>query len=261
MTLKEFQDTLAGLPVPQVQYFDSIGSTNTAALDWAAAGAAEGCLVVADLQTQGRGRLGRRWITRPGAALALSLIFKPAAHEMEHLGLFTALGAMAVSQAVEELHGLRALVKWPNDVLLEGRKCAGILTEAAWSGEVVEGVVVGIGVNVSPEAVPPPEEVLFPAISVAEAAGKPVDRLVMLRGIVKALFHWRVKLHEASFLQAWQEKLAYKGEWVQIEESVPGSAPVTGQVQGLAADGSLLLRGEKGDLFTITTGDVHLRPA
>lgn len=255
------QNILAGLPVPQVRYFDSIGSTNNEAMELALKGAEEGSLVAADLQTQGRGRLGRRWITRPGAALAFSVILRPTAPEIERLALFTALGGLAVAQAVEESLGLSCLVKWPNDVLLGGRKCAGILTEAAWSGERMEGVVVGIGVNVSPEAVPPPGEVIFPATSVENAAGRPVKREELLREIVKALFYWRGKIHEASFLQAWQGRLAYLGAWVQIQEATAGSSPVVGQVLGLAPDGGLLLRGENGKEMTISTGDVHLRPA
>ena len=255
------RNKLAGLPVPQLRYFDSIGSTNTEALEWAVQGAEEGCLVAADHQTQGRGRLGRRWVTNPGAALAFSLILRPTPHEVERLALFTALGALAVSQAVEESLSLRSMIKWPNDVLMEGRKCAGILTEAAWSGDRMDGVVVGIGINITREAVPPPETVIFPATSVEEAAGRSIDRVELLRATVEALFRWRGELGTERFLQAWQERLAFVGAWVQVKEAVEGSEPVVGQVTGLAEDGGLLLRGEDGKMITIATGDVHLRPA
>ncbi len=253
-------EKLSGLPVPQVRYFDTTGSTNAEALDWAASGAEDGCLVIADQQTQGRGRLGRRWITQPGSALAFSLILRPGKEEAQHLGLFTALGALAVSQALEDSLRLRSAIKWPNDVLLQGRKCAGILAEADWSGERLDGVVIGIGINIGASAVPPAEALLYPATSVEEAAGQEVDRLEMLRAVIEALFAWRKQMGNPSFLEAWQLRLAFLGVWVQIQESAEGSKRIIGQISGLAADGSLLLRDEAGQTLTISTGDVHLRP-
>jgi BirA family biotin operon repressor/biotin-[acetyl-CoA-carboxylase] ligase len=101
---------LSGLPVPQVRYFDTIGSTNDEAISWAASGAAEGCLVVADQQTSGRGRLGRRWVTTPGAALAFSLILHPHPAEQAQSRFFTALGALAVCQGLETSVGLSAQI-------------------------------------------------------------------------------------------------------------------------------------------------------
>lgn len=260
MNSESITHKLAGLPVPQVRYFDSIGSTNAEALEWIKAGAADGCLVVADQQSEGRGRLGRRWVTRAGSALAFSLILKPAPEEAEHLGLFTALGALAISQALEDELNLRSAIKWPNDVLLQGRKCAGILTEADWSGERVDGVVIGIGINIGPDAVPPADQLLYPAISVEEAAGQSIDRLDMLRAVLAALFQWRKQIGEPAFLQAWRIRLAFLGAWVQIQEAAKGSPQIIGQITGLAADGSLLLRDEAGQSLTVSTGDVHLRP-
>src|SRR5512133_1733408 len=97
---------LAGLPVPHIRSFQVIGSTNDEALAWAAAGAEDGCLVFADEQTQGRGRLNRHWITRPGAALAFSVILRPRPEEMDRVGFFSPLGALAISQALEMSLGL-----------------------------------------------------------------------------------------------------------------------------------------------------------
>jgi BirA family biotin operon repressor/biotin-[acetyl-CoA-carboxylase] ligase len=251
---------LAGLPVPQIRYFDSIGSTNDEALRWAGSGAADGCLVVADLQTEGRGRLGRKWITRAGVSLAFSVILNPTPVEQAHLAYFSPLGALAISQALEETMRLKPQIKWPNDVLLEQRKAAGILVEAAWSGETMEGVVIGIGLNITHEAVPPADELLFPATSVEDAAGKPANRLVLLRSILQALFEWRTYLGSPAFRQEWERRLAFKDAWVEIGETVPGSQPVIGQVVGLANDGGLMLRDKKGQMINIAVGDVHLRP-
>ena len=135
MDVNSLTSLLSELPVPQIRYFETIGSTNDEALAWIQAGSQDGCLVIADQQTQGRGRLNRRWITHPGAALAFSLILQPTAGEIDRLEFFSPLGALAICQAMEELYGLNPQIKWPNDVLLQGRKIAGILVETAWLGD------------------------------------------------------------------------------------------------------------------------------
>jgi BirA family biotin operon repressor/biotin-[acetyl-CoA-carboxylase] ligase len=263
MDVDTLTSLLAGSPVAQIRYFDTIGSTNDEALAWAAAGAEDGCLVVADQQTRGRGRMNRRWITRPGVALAFSIILRPRPEEIDHLGFFSPLGALAISQALEQTLGLSPQIKWPNDVLLEERKVAGILLESTWMGTRPQGTVIGMGINVAPEAVPPPEELLFPATSVEEAAGRPVDRFGLLRAILEATFEWRSKLADPAFRQAWEQRLAFRGQWVRIEEAGSASPvsgpPLSGQVLGIHADGSLLLRGAAGETIPVKVGDVHLR--
>lgn len=267
MDVGQLKAVLAGLSVPQVRYYDVIGSTNDEAIAWAAAGAEDGCLVVADQQTQGRGRLGRRWVTHPGAALAFSLVMRPTPGEIESLGFFSPLGALAICQALEERLGLKPQIKWPNDVLLERRKAAGILVEAAWSGQQLQGIVVGIGLNIKPEAVPPADQLLFPAISVEEAAslqGSPrnIARWDLLRSILQALFFWRGRLSQEGFRQAWEERLAFRQEWVRIETASgqPGSTAITGQIIGIDASGNLLLMNAAGQITPVAVGDVHLRP-
>ena len=121
------QSILTGLPLGGLRYFDSIGSTNDEALAWARAGAPDYSLVVADTQTAGRGRLQRRWVTNPGAALAFSLVLWPAPQERQCLPRFSPLGAVAVRQALAVVFGLPAEIKWPNDVLLGRCKVAGVL--------------------------------------------------------------------------------------------------------------------------------------
>ena len=268
MDIVTLRSLLAGLPVPQVRYFDVIGSTNDEAMTWIMAGAKDGCLVVADQQTAGRGRFNRRWVTHPGAALAFSVILHPTAAEMEAPGFFSALGALALSQALEDNLGLKPSIKWPNDVLLERRKAAGILVETAWLGDQMQGMIIGIGLNVTPDAVPPADQLMFPAISVAEAvqaAGyfADIDRWAMLRAALQALFVLRGQMHTGAFHQAWQDRLAFKDEWVQVESASgqPGSQTITGQVVGLDPSGGLLLRVTGGKIIPVAVGDVHLRPA
>lgn len=257
MDVQSLTSRLAGLPVPQIRLFDSIGSTNDEALDWAIAGGADGCLVVADQQTLGRGRLGRHWVTNPGSALAFSLILHPTPREQENFGGFSPLGALAISQALEAIPGLAPQIKWPNDVLLQRRKAAGILVEVAWLGDKIQGVVIGIGLNITREAVPPDKDLLFPAISVEQVAGRAVDRLDLLHAILRSLFAWRAKLGTEEFLRAWEQRLAFRDEPVRIEGA--GTCPITGTVIGIDQAGNLLLRAENNTIINVAVGDVHLR--
>ncbi|HSV86678.1 MAG TPA: biotin--[acetyl-CoA-carboxylase] ligase [Levilinea sp.] len=251
-------DHLAGLPVPELRYFDSTGSTNDEALRWAEQGAPDGALVVADTQTAGRGRMDRRWVTRPGVALAFSLVLRPTPAEAGALGLFSPLGALAVAAALIENYGLAAQVKWPNDVLLKHRKLCGILVEAVWMGSVARNVVIGIGVNVARHAVPPDDEVIFPATSVEDVLGKPVDRLELLREILEKLFGWRACLGSPEFLQTWDAHLAFKDEWVEVQP--PGQPAVVGKIAGLAPAGDLRLVTPAGEVITVVAGDLRLKP-
>jgi len=261
MNVSTIVTRLTGLPIPQVRYFDSISSTNDEALSWAAAGASDGCLVVADQQTRGRGRLGRRWITNPGAALAFSLILHPGPVEQERFGFFSALGALAVCQALEGMPGPRPQIKWPNDILLDRKKVAGILVEASWTGEKIHSIIIGIGINITPQAVPPADELLFPAACVEQSPGKKIDRLDLLRAVLQALFAWRSLLPGDGFREAWEERLAFKGEWVRIEQAaIPAGKELSGQLIGLDDSGSLVLRRSSGELIRVAAGDLHLRP-
>src|SRR5690606_3785950 len=145
----QLEQALQGFSIGPWRYFDRLGSTNDEAARWADRGAPHLALVLADEQYAGRGRLGRQWFTPPGAALALSLVLRPRPENRlasEQIPFYTALGALALSQALRRQLGLSPAIKWPNDVLLVGRKTAGILAEAQWQGDQVQAVILGIGV-------------------------------------------------------------------------------------------------------------------
>src|ERR1041384_139030 len=207
----ELKKTLAKLPLGEIKYFDSIGSTNDEALAWAASDAEDLSLVIADEQTAGRGRLDRKWFTPKGTALAFSLILRPTAAEKSYLSRIVGLAALAVVDALRT-RGLVAQVKWPNDVLLNGHKVAGILVESVWSGEEVDCVVIGIGINVLKEAVPPAEYLQFPATSLEESLGADVDREQILNDILAGLIALRPHLGSDPFMASWGNVLAYRGE-------------------------------------------------
>ena len=259
MNLPSLQKQLASLPLDELRYFDSIGSTNDEALAWATEGARDFSLVIADEQTMGRGRAGRKWVTPHGTALAFSLILHPAAAETISPSLFTGLGALALVDALKK-RGLKPQIKWPNDVLLNGKKVAGILVESVWTGDALDTVVLGMGVNVRTGSVPPANELLFPATSVQAELGRPLERAEFLRDILAALLIWRSKLVTGKLIKAWDENLAFRGEQVHIWQE--GKEPLMGRVIGLESDGSLRLLDAKRDkIVTVQFGEIHLRPA
>ncbi len=247
---------LAELPLPAIQYFDNLPSTNDLALAWADQGAPDFSLVAADSQSAGRGRLNRRWVTKGGAALAFSLVLRPSLRETDHLALFSPLAGLAVSLSLEKLFGLRPNIKWPNDVLLSRKKVAGILAEATWAGQSANAVILGIGINVAPSSVPPAHELLFPATSVEQETGHAVDRISLLRSVLEELLAWRPILGSAEFFQAWENRLAFRGEWVEARQS--GNEPLQGQLVRIDRDGNLILRDNTGKEISITAGDLHL---
>ncbi|MEA2451318.1 MAG: BirA family transcriptional regulator [Actinomycetota bacterium] len=149
-----------------VRYFDEIDSTNREALDWAACGAPEGSLVVADHQTGGRGRWGRSWFSAPGQLLQFSLILRPNIEPTRHGALTAGLG-VATARAVRALTGLPVEVKWPNDVVIEGRKLAGMLVESTMMGSTIDAAICGIGINVHLQNEEIPEELVDRATSIA----------------------------------------------------------------------------------------------
>lgn len=257
MNQNELKKALRKLPLGDIRYFESIGSTNTEALAWATGGAKDLSLVIADEQTEGRGRLNRKWFTPRGTALALSLILRPTDAEKPHVTRMAGLAALAVADALR-IRSLAAEIKWPNDVLLNGQKVAGILVESVWSGEEVDCLVIGIGVNVLKAAVPSADVLLFPATSLEDMLGPGVQRERVLHDILAGMIALRPHIGSDSFLASWEKALAFRGEPVQVEQE--DGTVVRGQLSGLESDGSLRLHEESGKPITVRFGDVRLRP-
>lgn len=257
MNKNELKKTLSKLPLGDMRYFDSIGSTNNEALAWATSDAKDLSLVIADEQTAGRGRLDRKWLTPKGTALAVSLILRPTAEEKPYLTRTVGLAALAVADALRT-RGLVAQIKWPNDVLLNGHKVAGMLIESVWSGEEVDCLVIGIGINILKGAVPSAELLQFPATSLEESLGPDVQREEILHDILAGMIALRPHINTDSFIASWEKALAFRGEQVQIEEG--NGNLITGKLLGLESDGSLRLSDEQGNSITVRFGDVRLRP-
>lgn len=259
MLPKELQSALANLPLAEIRYFDTIGSTNAEALALAEKGAPDGCLVIADHQFQGRGRMGRNWVTNPGAGLAFSLVLRARTRELSHLALFSPLAALSVSRVLEDDLSLTPLIKWPNDVLVSGKKICGILAEAIWHSPETATVVLGIGINITPASVPPPDQVIFPAACLEAAAGRPVDRWHVLAGCIQNILAYRAILDSPAFIDEWTARLAFRGERISLENA--GSETVEGIFLGVTPEGNLRLKLDQGQEVQFSAGDVHLRPA
>jgi BirA family biotin operon repressor/biotin-[acetyl-CoA-carboxylase] ligase len=258
MNTYELQTALRNLPLGGLRYFESIGSTNDEALTWANQDALDLSMVIADEQTSGRGRLKRKWFTPPETSLAFSLILRPTADEIKYPLRITGLGALALQDAFAKL-GLRSQIKWPNDILLNRKKVAGILVESTWTGDIPESFVMGIGINVLALSVPQQGQVLFPATSIETELGRGVDRVEFLNDILASLIQWRAKIGSDEFIRAWDASLAFRGESIQLaKENEP--PVVVGKLIGLESDGSLRIDAN-GKFLAIQMGEIHLRPA
>jgi BirA family biotin operon repressor/biotin-[acetyl-CoA-carboxylase] ligase len=260
MSKKDLRTALKELPVPSIKYYKTIGSTNSEALTWAENGAVEYSLVFADCQTDGRGRLNRRWVTHPGAGLAFSIILHPTPGEAALLALFSPLAAMAVASVLTDDYSISGVeVKWPNDVLIQGSKVCGVLAESLWLGNHPQSAIIGIGINITPRSLPPTEETLFSAVCIESVLERSINRFVFLAAVLRAFIDWRPHLESAAFIEAWEQKLAYKGEIVQIIEE--GQTTIEGQLMGISPGGHLRVLTQNQKMLNITSGDVHLRLA
>ncbi|MGH2750143.1 MAG: biotin--[acetyl-CoA-carboxylase] ligase [Actinomycetota bacterium] len=227
--------------------YDSIDSTNLEALRWAAEqDVAEGALVVADVQTEGRGRWGRRWLSAPGAALMFSIALRPTSSP--HAGLLTTAAGLAVAQAVERTSGLRTALKWPNDVLVNERKVSGVLVEARTVGHATDAVVVGVGINLHWRGADFPPEIAARATSIAQEVesagrGRVPARADLLAAVLLDLEdcydELDTKRGRAEMIGRAAGRSALLGREVSVRFADGSSKQ--GIAAGLAEDGALLL--------------------
>src|SRR5574337_489349 len=218
-----------------------VGSTNTLAMEMASRGAADGTVVVAEMQTGGRGRLGRKWISPPGN-LYLSVILRPDI-PTHRAPLITLMGAVAASSAIRAACGLPAAIKWPNDILLSGKKVSGLLTEMSAEPDRVKHIVLGIGVDVNMDLAELPIDLRPATATLASEAGRRIDRTALLRQVLRELDHWYgvFLANDAEVLRAWESLNATTGRTVAV--SGPGGT-FEGLARGIDAEGRLLVEVE-----------------
>lgn len=241
-----------------VVHRDVVDSTNRLAIDLARDGAEEGTAVVAEEQTAGRGRLGRTWESPPRLNLYLSVVLRPPMPPVD-VPLLALVAAVAVAEAIAAETGLRAEIKWPNDVLLGGRKAAGILTELEAEADRVRFVVLGIGVNLNAGRDDLPPELRDKATSLARECGRPVDRAGFTARLLERLDADYDELLAAGFTglrRRYEERHALTGRWVAVE----GARRIEGEVRGIDADGALLVETTAG-VERVLSGEVTLAGA
>lgn len=231
--------------------FNTVGSTMDEAFRLGMEGAPEGTLVCAETQNKGRGRLGRAWSSPRGKGIYCSLILRPQLPPGQ-LSRLTLTAAVALAEALRDAAGIEPSIKWPNDILVGGKKLAGILTELRAETDQVKFVVVGIGINVNTSA----SQLVDGAASLRTETGRIFNRVVVLRHILRSFETWYAVLEQGHFdrvVKAWKARSATLKKRVRI--SGPG-----GMVEGLAVDldtdGALLVRQDSGVIVKKTAGDL-----
>ena len=242
-----------------VSFYQQTTSTNDIALELGRQGAPAGTLVVADSQTGGRGRLQRQWFSPPGTGLYVSIILRPPLEPSE-LPKITLTAGVAVCAAIEEVTGLQPQIKWPNDILIDGKKTGGILTESgAYQHGAEQLVVVGIGLNVLTPATAFPGELQHKVTSLAVHADKPPARGLILQTIVRHFEQQMALLIHDSFaeiLAALRKRDATAGKtlsWLTTDGNV-----VTGRSVGIDEQGLLHIRDNDSRIHTVLSGDINL---
>jgi len=233
------------------------GSTNTVAFRLAEEGGEEGTVVVADSQSGGKGRLGRVWVSPPGVNLYCSVILRPPIQPMSAPQL-TFLSVVALARAIEQSTGLTPRIKWPNDILVNGKKVAGLLNEMSAETDKVNFVILGIGVNLNMTLDQFPSDLRHPATSLFLESGVTVRRTDFARCLLQELDGIY-----ATFLREGYGPV--RGEWLQRSRlagervTVSNDGNVTsGVVRGIDEYGALILEGEGGAMVQVVAGDVRL---
>ncbi len=236
----------------RVIYYSTLDSTMTAGRKEARRGAVEGTVVIAEEQTAGRGRRERIWLS-PQGGIALSIILRPT---MTRLPSLIMIASLAVVYSIKDVTGLKAQIKWPNDVLIKNRKVCGILIENGIRGEKVDYSVIGIGINVNLR-LPNFPEIQPIATSLSDETGKSVSRLEMTRHLLTEFERLYLLLQKGgSVYEQWCDNLVTLGKKVTVKT---GKATLEGIAEAVDRDGSLLLRKPDGSLERIVAGDVTLR--
>lgn len=241
----------------QILWYTETGSTNDEIRRLADEGTLEGLLVLAEYQTGGKGRRGRSWVTPAGSAIAVSLLLRPEI-EPQYASMITLIMGLAVAEGIREYTNLQAQIKWPNDVVINGKKVCGILTEMKMNGPEIAYVVVGTGINTGIDEFP--EELQNTAASLHKLTGKEISRPELL-----AVCMERFEYYYGQFLQTcdlsqmmdtYNELLAGKNGQVRVLE--PGNE-YTGIARGINAAGELLVEREDGTIEAVYAGEVSVR--
>jgi BirA family biotin operon repressor/biotin-[acetyl-CoA-carboxylase] ligase len=235
----------------EIHYFPEIGSTMDAARELAKKGAKEGTIVIAEAQSRGRGRLSRQWLS-PEGGIYFTLILRPRISPA-YAPRINLMAAIAVAATIRKLFGLKAELKWPNDVLIKGKKVCGILAEMDAEMDVVNFVNVGIGINAN-ASIPRFEKT---ATSLKDALGREISRKELLNVLIMEIERRQPLLMKADLLREWKRLSATLNKEVRVMSL---GEEVMGQAIDIDGTGALILKSKDGSLRTVLAGDcIHLR--
>jgi BirA family transcriptional regulator, biotin operon repressor / biotin---[acetyl-CoA-carboxylase] ligase len=239
----------------RIHYLTEVDSTNSHARRLADKGAQAGEVIIAESQTHGRGRLGRLWVSPAHVNLYLSVILRPKLPPVDAPQI-TLMAAVALADALAPFIPAVPEIKWPNDILAEGRKLAGILTESACHAEAIDFVILGVGVNINYPVESMPDAIRKRATSMISLAGASVSRENVARRLIQDLDRCYGELEEAGFqalAARWQTRFGLRGKKVRVEMT---DRIIIGTARGIDRDGALLLEDSRGELQRVVAGDV-----
>ena len=242
----------------KIHHFQTVDSTNSKAYQLALNGAEEGEVVLSESQEKGRGRLGRQWFSPPSLNLYLSIILRPTIPPHQ-APLITLMAAVATADAIRKVSGLIPQIKWPNDILLRGRKLAGLLNEIHSEMERIHFVILGIGVNLNMDEKKFSKEIRSIATSLKIEMGETVSRKAFLQSLLLELEKWHsIFLEEGSavILNAWRDRAEVKGRQVKVTSF--GEA-IVGTAIDVDSDGALILKTKDGIQRRVMAGDVEYK--
>ncbi|PKM86827.1 MAG: biotin--[acetyl-CoA-carboxylase] ligase [Firmicutes bacterium HGW-Firmicutes-12] len=258
ITTEELQINLLGDFICDIHIYEELSSTNEVAKKFAAEGAPEGTIVFADKQTKGRGRMGRLWDSKAGIGIWLSLVLRPSIMPAQAAQL-TFVSAVVVCQAVRDFTGLEAGIKWPNDVMIKGKKICGILTELSAEIDRINYCVAGIGLNVNHQLGDFSTDIVDKATSLMLASGTPYRRLELLVSILTLYDRIYREYREKGFsyiLEQWKKLNCTLGHEVKV---ISQEEVYFGTAIDIDADGQLMVKIPEGEVRYVIVGDVSIR--
>lgn len=240
-----------------IYFYDEIDSTNDECKKLAEQGAAHGTLVVAEKQTHGKGRRGRSWESPKGTGIWMTLLLRPDIEPYNSSGL-TLVAAMAIGKAIEEVTSLEAKIKWPNDIVVNGKKVTGILTEMSAQPDMINYIVIGIGINVNTEDFP--EDIKATASSLKIESGKIVKRSSIIAAFGKYFEQYYKKYVSEQDMSLLIEE--YNAELINVNREIKVLAKensYTGIARGINRHGELIVETDDKEIRTVVAGEVSVR--
>jgi len=234
-------------------YQSQVGSTNDYLHSLASQGAPEGTVVIADEQTEGRGRLGRAWVAPPNTSLLFTTLFRPSLHP-EYAHQLVMVAGLAIAEACEEMTGVTVDVKWPNDLQIGGKKFVGILLESSVMADQIEWLIVGTGINVN-HRFEPADPLAETATSLRVACGQTIDRASLFALILRNYYHWHSRLGEDQLISAWRLRCITLGRRVSVQSQ---TGLVTGLAHNIGSSGVLHIKDDSGNVHFIHASEATI---